>query len=246
MQLYYDFHLHSCLSPCGSEDMTPYNLVQMAALQGMDVIALTDHNTCLNCPAAMEVGKEAGIAVVPGMELTTSEEAHVVCLFPALENALAFDTLVYSRLPAIDNRPDIFGEQWIMDAGDGITGTLSKLLINAADISLAEIVDLLRDYDGFCFPAHIDKNAYSILASLGDFPPEFGFQAAEISANGNAEELVARYPVLGSMPLLCSSDAHYLEQIRPAGPWIEASDNSPAAIIDALRNGCAWSRAQDV
>ena len=243
MRLYYDFHLHSCLSPCGSEDMTPYNLVQMAALQGMDIIALTDHNTCLNCPAAMEVGREAGISVVPGMELSTSEEAHVVCLFPALENALAFDKLVYSRLPAIENRPDIFGEQWIMAAADRVPGSLDKLLINATDISLAEIVELLRAYDGFCFPAHIDKNAYSILASLGDFPPEFGFQAAEISINGNPEELAARYPILGHMPLLCSSDAHYLEHIRPAGPWIEASADSPEAVLDALRKGCPWSRA---
>ena len=90
MKLKYDFHLHSCLSPCGDNDMTPYNLVNMAKLMGYDIIALTDHNSCLNCPAAIKAGQEAGITVVPGMELCTSEEIHTVCLFPTLEKALEF------------------------------------------------------------------------------------------------------------------------------------------------------------
>lgn len=94
MKLYYDLHLHSCLSPCGDNDMTPYNLVHMAALQGMQMIALTDHNSCLNCPAAMEVGMQTGLLVIPGMELCTAEEAHVVCLFPALEPAMFFPNLL--------------------------------------------------------------------------------------------------------------------------------------------------------
>ena len=242
MRIHYDFHIHSCLSPCGSEDMTPYNLVNMAALQELDAIALTDHNTCLNCPAALAAAEEAGLTVLPGMELTTSEEAHVVCLFPTLEAALDFGNLVYSRLPAIENRPDIFGEQSIMDAGDRITGTVPKLLINATDISLSDVVALTAGFGGFCYPAHIDKNAYSILASLGDFPPDLGFRAAEISAAGHVEELTARHPILRDMPLMLSSDAHYLEQLQPPKAWIEAEANTPAAILSALSAGCPWSR----
>lgn len=242
MRIFYDFHIHSCLSPCGSEDMTPYNLVNMAALNQLDVIALTDHNTCLNCPAAMEAGRQAGIAVIPGMELTTSEEAHVVCLFPGLEQALAFGEYVYARLPDIENRPDIFGRQDIMDAGDRVVGSLQKLLINATDISIAQVVSLTAGYQGFCFPAHIDKSAYSILSNLGDFPPEYGFRAAEISAAGDIEALCRQYPLLSGLPLLLSSDAHYLEQMTAPAAWIEATASSPAAVLRALADGCKWGR----
>lgn len=242
MRLHYDFHIHSCLSPCGSEDMTPYNLVNMAAIQGLEAIALTDHNSCRNCPAALAAGREAGITVLPGMELTTSEEAHVVCLFPTLDAALAFDKLVYDRLPSIENRPDIFGEQWVMDEQDEMVETIPKLLINATDISLTEVVALTGRYGGFCYPAHIDKNAYSILASLGDFPPECGFSAAEISAAGQVEALVSQYPTLRDIALIRSSDAHYLEQIQPPAAWLEVTENTPAAILSCLSAGCAWSR----
>ena len=123
MELYYDFHLHSCLSPCGDKDMTPYNLVNMAKILGMDAIALTDHNTAQNCRAALEVGEKIGLTVIPGMELCTSEEVHVVCLFDEVNNAEAFSEHVLSTVPPVKNRPDIFGDQLIMDSGDGIIGT---------------------------------------------------------------------------------------------------------------------------
>ena len=116
--LYYDLHLHSCLSPCGDEDMTPANIVGMAAVKGLDVIALTDHNSCKNCPAAIYHGQKYGVIVIPGMELCTAEEVHVICLFPELEAALLFDRYVYDRLQAIENDERIFGRQQIMDETD--------------------------------------------------------------------------------------------------------------------------------
>ncbi len=118
MRIYYDLHLHSCLSPCGGGDMTPSNLVNMALLLGYDMIALTDHNSCLNTPAAVRVGKENGLTVVPGMELCTAEEAHVVCLFPTVGAAMEFHRYVKERSAKIKNRPDIFGSQIIMDEDD--------------------------------------------------------------------------------------------------------------------------------
>ena len=121
--LYYDLHIHSCLSPCGDKDMTPANIAGMAAVKGLDVIALTDHNSCRNCPAAMRHAEDLGITLIPGMELTTSEEVHVVCLFPTLEAAMDFDQYVYLHLLPVKNRPDIFGEQLILDEKDQITGT---------------------------------------------------------------------------------------------------------------------------
>ncbi len=107
MKYYYDLHLHSCLSPCGDMDMTPNNLVNMAKLLGLDVIALTDHNTSLNCEAAIKVGEEVGVLVIPGMELTTSEDIHAVCLFPTLEKALAFSQYVDENRIHIRNKAAI-------------------------------------------------------------------------------------------------------------------------------------------
>ena len=131
----YDLHLHSCLSPCGDTDMTPNNLVNMAALLGCDIIALTDHNTCRNTPAAVKVGQATDVLVIPGMELCTAEEAHVVCLFETVEDALAFDKYVCAHIPKVPNRPEIFGEQWILNEDDEKIGEISELLITATDIS---------------------------------------------------------------------------------------------------------------
>ena len=129
--LFYDLHIHSCLSPCGDDDMTPANIAGMAAVKGLDVIALTDHNSCKNCPAAMHHGAAYGVTVIPGMELTTEEEVHVICLFPSIEDALAFDALVYEKIMPVPNREDIFGRQQIMNEKDEVTGKVEHLLINA-------------------------------------------------------------------------------------------------------------------
>ena len=159
MKLRYDLHLHSCLSPCGDTDMTPNNIVGMAKLLGYDIIALTDHNSCLNTPAAVKVGQRLGVTVVPGMELCTREEAHVVCLFPTVEAALAFGERVREKSPEILNRPEIFGEQLVLDEEDQVIGKEEKLLIAAADIGIYEVLPLARSYGGTAFPAHVDKDS---------------------------------------------------------------------------------------
>ncbi len=109
MKLYYDLHMHSCLSPCGADDMTPSNIAGMAALAGQKIVALADHNTTKNCPAFIHTAQSNGLLALPAMELTTREEAHVLCLLPSLEAADEFDRYVYARLPDIKNRPEIFG-----------------------------------------------------------------------------------------------------------------------------------------
>ena len=114
MNLYYDLHIHSCLSPCGDQDMTPANIAGMAAIKGLDVIAVTDHNSCKNCPAVLAAAREYGVLAIPGMEICTQEEVHAVCLFSELEAAMDFDDYVYQRLLPVENRPDIFGKQEII------------------------------------------------------------------------------------------------------------------------------------
>lgn len=233
-RLFYDLHLHSCLSPCGDKEMTPNNMVNMAKLLGYDMIALTDHNSCRNTPAAVKVGQNAGITVVPGMELTTEEEAHVVCLFPTPEDALAFEEIVSKRRVRVLNDPKIFGEQLILDEDDCVVGQESDLLINATTISVEQVIPLAKSCNGTAFPAHVDKSAYSVIASLGVIPPEAGFTAAEISPTGNLHALLRTNPELNAMVLLRNSDAHYLENMPEPSAWIDLPENSAACLIQAV------------
>ena len=244
MKLYYDLHLHSCLSPCGDNDMTPYNLVNMAALQGMQIIALTDHNSCLNCPAAMEAGAQAGLLVIPGMELCTAEEAHVICLFATLEQAMDFSQFIQAHIPPVQNRPEIFGEQRVMDAEDGILGLEPTLLTTASEIRVDRVAKLVRDYGGVCFPAHLDRPSYSVISSLGTFEAAWGFRAAELTCAAEVADYMARYPALQGLPLLCDSDAHYLENIPEAAAWLDLEECTIPALF-AVLNGersCTWGR----
>lgn len=243
MKVCYDLHIHSCLSPCGDDDMTPNNIVNMARLAGLDFIALTDHNSCKNCPAFIQAAQRAGIKAAAGMELCTAEECHVVCLFPKLESAMEFDAYVESRLPKIKNDPDIYGTQTVMDSDDKITGYYPVLLANAASIGLEETAELVRKYGGAAFPSHIDRPSFSVTANLGTVP-DAGFNAFEVTVRGNAAELIAEYPVMKGHPILCNSDAHMLGLIQERGPWLELDEPTPEALISALNgeSNCKWGR----
>lgn len=239
---FYDMHLHSCLSPCGDNDMTPNNIVNMGLISSLDIIALTDHNSCKNCPAAMTVAKKCGITLICGMELCTSEEIHVICLFDTLENAMDFDSYVEKHIPDIKNNEQIFGQQLILDSNDNITAHYDKLLVTATDISVTDVTKLCDDFHGACYPAHIDKSSYSLLSQLGDIPSECGFTSYEISARGDVAHLKEQFNVLNNAPLLLSSDAHYLEDIFPKRAWLELDDKTPESVIYAIKNGCKFGR----
>ncbi len=232
--LFYDLHIHSCLSPCGDDDMTPANLTGMAAVKGLDVIALTDHNSCRNCPAAMYHGRNYGVTVIPGMELTTQEEVHVVCLFPALEDALDFDAFVYARLIPVPNREDIFGKQQIMDESDEVTGTAENLLINATSISFDEVFPLVASYHGIAYPAHVDKSSTSILSNLGFVPPGSTFSCAEFHDFKNLHRIRKEHPYFERCRAICCSDAHYLEDIHEPEYQICSRSKEIPDILQAL------------
>ena len=231
MDLYYDFHLHSCLSPCGDNDMTPYNLVNMAKILGMDAIALTDHNTAQNCRAAINVGEKIGLTVIPGMELCTSEEVHVVCLFDDVKNAEDFSEYVLSTVPPVKNRPEIFGDQIIMDEGDGITGFGEK----PPQETVENAVQIVGEYGGICYPAHIDRNSYSVISNLGMITPEMNFNAVEMTEKANQNEYKEKYPIIKNMPVFVSSDAHYLENMNEAKHKINVPENSAKAIVEHMK-----------
>ena len=236
MNLKYDFHLHSCLSPCGDNDMIPYNLVNMAKLLGYDIIALTDHNSCLNCPAALKAGEEAGITVVPGMELCTSEEIHAVCLFPDLKNALEFSDYVKSTMPPVKNDASIFGEQLIMDSTDRIIGNEEILLTAASGISIDDAVKEVSRFGGAVFPAHLDRASYSVLSVLGFMYPEMGFAAAEFTHKAYIPQYEEKHPLLKEMKKLRNSDAHYLENMVEPSVEIDLPECSAEAVVSYLNS----------
>ncbi|MGN1121015.1 MAG: PHP domain-containing protein [Eubacteriales bacterium] len=223
---YYDLHLHSCLSPCGDADMTPNNIAGMAALKGLQIAALTDHNTCKNCPAFLAACKKNGLIGIAGMELTTAEEIHLVCLFEELENALAFSDAVDQKRYKIRNKPEIFGEQLILDADDNVIGEEEHLLINATSLDLESAAALARQFGAFVCPAHIDKQANGIIGVLYGFPEYPSFRFAELADLNKAPELKEAHPLLKKCSLLCSSDAHYLWDIHEA-EYSFAFDDEP-------------------
>ena len=234
MKYYYDLHIHSCLSPCGDMDMTPNNLVNMAKLLGLDVIALTDHNTSRNCGAAMAVGREIELLVIPGMELTTSEDIHVVCLFPNLEKALAWDGYVDAHRIKIKNRPHIYGRQVIMNASDEETGELEHLLLPATEVSIMDAYRLVKSFGGICYPAHIDRDSLSVLSVLGEIDESCGFVTVELADVGKLDALRRQHPILETLNIVTCSDAHYLENMRDATNTLELEALTAENVITAL------------
>lgn len=235
VNLTYDLHIHSCLSPCADDDMTPGNIVGMAAVKGLDVIALTDHNTCRNCPAAMAIGQQYGVMVIPGMELTTIEEVHAVCLFPTLQAALQFDAFVYERLIKFPNREEIFGRQLLCSEEDEIVGTEPNLLISSAKISFDELWEVVGSYDGVMFPAHVDKSANSLIANLGFVPPDSKFKTAELKDLKKLHAVKQKNPYLETCRIISNSDAHYLGDIQEPELTILVREKCVQAVIAWLR-----------
>ena len=220
---YYDLHIHSCLSPCGGDDNTPNNIAGMATLCGLNIVALTDHNTCKNCPAFFEAAKRYGIIPVAGMELTTAEDIHVICLFENLEDAMAFDEEIDKRRIKIKNRTDIFGNQFILDGEDNIIGEDEYLLSNATTISLEEVPELVKSFGGISYPAHIDRQSNGVIEVLGTFPETPHFDIVEINRREKVEEYVKKYS-LEDKRVIISSDAHYLENMRDKENYFELDD----------------------
>lgn len=221
---YYDFHIHSCLSPCGDDDMTPNNIAGMAALAGLNIVALTDHNSAKNCPAFFEAAKRNGIIPIAGMELTTAEDIHMVCLFESLDAALAFDDFIQEHRMRIPNRVDIFGEQMIMNSMDEIIGTDAFLLSAATDITVDNAALTVMDFGGICYPAHVDREANGIIATLGVFPDDENYLCAGFHDGGKIADYKEKYPALKTRRPLVSSDAHYLWDIRDKEYYLEIDD----------------------
>ena len=231
MKLYYDLHIHSALSPCGDNDMTPNNIVNMAIIKGLGVIAVTDHNSAGNVRAVTNVAKD-NILVIPGMEVTTSEEVHVLCYFPCVEAAEDMGELVYDSLPRIKNKSDIFGNQYYMDENDEIKREEERLLISATSLSIYKVREEAIKRGGVMIPAHVDKSSYSVHSNLGFMPPDLDINSIEITRQ-NIENMRKTYQ---GYNLFINSDAHYLEDISEAERALDILDKKPEEFIKNLSN----------
>lgn len=221
---YYDLHIHSCLSPCADDDMTPNNIAGMAAIKGLNVLALTDHNTTRNCPAFFEACKAQGIIPIAGMELSTAEDIHIVCLFPQLDDAMRFGEEIKKHLMPIKNRPEIFGCQLVLNGDDEQIDVEETLLISATDLPIDEALSLARSFSAHVHPAHIDRESNGIVAILGDIPTEYGFSIFELREKSNIERLQPVVEELKEERVIVCSDAHHLWDISEAENFLSIDD----------------------
>ncbi len=229
MKYYYDLHIHSALSPCGDMDMTPNNIVNMSVIKGLDIIAISDHNSVGNVRSAMEVALDKPITVVPAMEVETSEEVHMLCLFPDIESAEKAEAELKANFPFIENRPEIFGEQAFMNSDDEITGYEEQLLVTATSLSIDDVKALADKVGGVAIPAHVDRSSYSVLSNLGVLP-NIGFNTIEVSKKSAPEN----YEYLRKK-IIQNSDAHYLEDISEPEQQIDLHECTALALISYLK-----------
>lgn len=229
MKYYYDLHIHSALSPCGDMDMTPNNIVNMSILKGLDFIAVTDHNSILNLPAVTECAKNTPLIIIPGMEIETAEEVHMLSLFPTMDDAFNAYEIVRNNYLNVKNKIEIFGHQAIMNSDDIIVDFEKYLLVTATKLTLEKTKELIECNNGVAIPAHIDRNSYSIISNLGSIP-EIGFTTVELSKCAN----VAKYKETG-FKIIVNSDAHYLEDIFEPVNKIELEEKSAECLISHLK-----------
>jgi len=189
--------------------MDPGDVVRMAKLLGIELVALTDHNSTKNCPVAEQAAIECGIGFIAGTEVTTAEEIHCVCLFPSVERALLFGGYLDGKRPRIKNRRDIFGNQFIVHH-DGTIQQEPYLLYTAADIAIIDLPGVVEDYGGVFWPAHIDRGSNSLLTVLGSWPEELRADAAEVRYHN-----ISRVPP--SIKRIDTSDGHRFRDMREGG-----------------------------
>ncbi len=228
-----DLHIHTCLSPCTELDMSPQMILASAREKGIDIIGICDHNSSENSLAVMRAAAKTSIHVIPGLEVTSREEVHVLALFDNMDSALKFQEHVYENLPG-ENDEEAFGKQVIVNEREEVEGFSNKLLIGATTIPLEEVIRLIHSFGGLSIASHIDREAFSIIGQLGFIPEGLALDALEISPRLTFEEAVKAYPY--NYPITCSSDAHYPEDIGKGSTSFLLEEGSVAEIKKALRN----------
>jgi hypothetical protein len=233
-----DLHIHTVLSPCAEVEMIPPLIVERALEVGLDLIAVTDHNASANAGAVIEAARGSGLRVLPGMELQTREEVHLLCLFDTVEQLQAWQSEVNARLPALANRPDTLGEQFVVDAAGDFIRREERLLLVSAQIGLEKAAARVTELGGLAVPAHVDRPVNGLFAQLGFLPEGLQVPALEVSRNTTVRAARRQFSIAERVVLIHSSDAHWLDAIGSATTeYILEGPRAIASLAKALRQG---------
>jgi len=210
-----DLHIHTALSPCAGDEMTPQGIIHKALDHGIKLIAVTDHNSAGNVPSLVKASYSSNVLVLPGMEVQTKEEVHLICLFENTELVLAWQEKIYAHLPQVHNDERLFGSQWLLDSLGRRLGSLDRLLLTSTSLSVEEVVEGVNVTGGLCIPAHIDRPSYSLIGNLGFIPPNLQVAALEVSLKCQQNSFIRLHPEAERLKMVISSDAHWLDALGP-------------------------------
>jgi PHP family Zn ribbon phosphoesterase len=232
-----DLHVHTVLSPCAAVEMTPRNIVWHAAQSGVDIVAITDHNACDNVSAALAAAKGTDVTVLPGMEVETKEEVHLLALFEKPRQLFAWARVVDAHRSGRKNDAGRLGAQFVVDAEDNLLAEKEEMLLTSLSLSVAETCEQVNALGGLVIASHVDRPAYSILSQLGFIPPGLALAAVEVSRRLSPAEAVKRFPAIGGLPVVTASDAHMIGDFL-CGPKMafELEEPTLAAIRRALND----------
>ena len=228
-----DLHIHTCLSPCTELDMSPSGILTAARESSLDVIAICDHNSSENAPAVIGAAKALDICVLPGLEVTSAEEVHILALFDDIDRSLKLQEFVYQNLPG-KNDVDTFGQQVIVDENEDVLGFSERLLIGATVVPIEDVIRSIHSFGGIAIASHIDREAFSIFGQLGFIPEDLGLDAVEISPRMTISEAKNKFPQ--NYPMITSSDAHYPSDIRKSFTPFLLEEGTVSEIKKALKN----------
>ena len=208
-----DLHIHTVLSPCGDLEMSPSAIVDRALARGLDIIAISDHNTTRQVRTTQRIGKAKGLFVLGAVEVTSQEETHCLCFFRDDAQLDAFQGFLDAHLPPIPNDEDRFGYQLIVDENDEIVGEEPYHLLNAIDVDIDGIYDEVHRIGGLFVPAHINKGTTSLMSQLGFVPPDLRADGLEINFRTTRDEMLRKFAYLKRFNFITDSDAHFIDNV---------------------------------
>lgn len=242
---YADLHMHTCLSPCADIDMTPRGIVNTAIDRGLNMIAITDHNSAENVEATGRAAEGTGLVVLSGMEITSSEEVHILGLFEFPELAILMQETIYEHLPSGENDERLYGHQVVVNEHNEVMGFNNRLLISATNLTVRTVLDSIRSFGGISIASHVDRDSFSVLSQLGFIPQDLRFDAVELSPRISREHAETTFGALKAFPWVSFSDAHYVKDIgkRITTFTIEEPTFQEMRQALALKNGrsVSWS-----
>lgn len=234
MKLYYDFHIHSGLSPCSSNDMSPNNIVNMSLIKELDAIAVTDHNGIANVRVTVEIGEKLGLIVIPGMEIQTVEDIHSLVLFRRIEDLETFYDSIIDQKLKINNKPARFGDQFIYNEDDEVIDSEPYYLITPFNITINQTIELAKSFNGILIPAHINRSSFSILNSLGFISKDLPIENIEWYQKLPEDREAFKKKLLRPYRELLNSDAHELVNISERLNFIDVEEKSIEGIFKTL------------